>query len=66
MPDALYQRLSADDRRYALRVAQDKGRHRAFLLEKDIWVVATLAVLFDAPFAAQWSGVPRSRHGPTG
>ena len=52
MSDALYQRLSADDRRYALRVAQDKGRHRAFLLEKDIWVVATLAVLFDAPFAA--------------
>ena len=52
MPDALYQRLSADDRRYALRVAQDKGRHRAFLLEKDIRVVATLAVLFDAPFAA--------------
>ena len=44
--------LSADDRRYALRVAQDKSRHRAFLLEKDVWVVATLGVLFDAPFAA--------------
>ena len=35
-----------------MRVAQDKGRHRAFLFEKDIWVVATLGILFDAPFAA--------------
>ena len=51
MPDALYQCLSADDRRYALRVVQDKSRRRVFLLEKDIWVVATLGVLFDAPFA---------------
>ena len=50
MPDMPYQRLSIDDRRYALRVAQDKGRCRAFLFEKDIWVVATLGVLFDAPF----------------
>ncbi len=32
-------------------MAQDKSRLRAFLLEKDIWVVAALAVLFDAPFA---------------
>ena len=51
MADTIYQRLSADDRRYALRVVQDKSRLRAFLLEKDIWVVAALAVLFDAPFA---------------
>lgn len=51
MPDALYQSLSNDDRRYALRVAQDKSRHRAFLLEKDIWIVTALRVLFDAPFA---------------
>ena len=51
MPDTIYQHLSADDRRYALRVAQEKSRLRAFLLEKDIWVVAALGVLFDAPFA---------------
>ena len=51
MPDTQYQELSADDRRYALRVVQDKSRRRAFLLEKDIWVVATLGALFDAPFA---------------
>ena len=51
MPDVLYQRLSPDDRRYALRVAQDKSRRRTYLLEKDIWVVAVLEVLFAAPFA---------------
>ena len=51
MPDAPFQSLSAGDRRYALRVAQDKSPHRAFLLEKDVWIVATLGVLFDAPFA---------------
>ena len=46
-----FQSLSADNRRYALRVAQEIGKHRAHLLEKDIWVVAALGVLFDAPFA---------------
>ena len=51
MPNASYQHLSVDDRRYALRVAQDKSRRRAILFEKDIWIVATLGVLFDAPFA---------------
>ena len=50
MPDTHYQRLSASDRRYALRVAQDKSNQRAFLFEKDIWIVATLDVLFKAPF----------------
>ena len=50
MPDALFQGLSADERRYALIAAQDSSRHRAFLFEKDIWIVATLGVLFDAPF----------------
>ena len=47
-----YQGLSESDRRHALNVAQEKCRHRAFLLEKDIWIVATLGVLFDAPFAS--------------
>ena len=51
MPDAPYQRLSVEDRRLALRVAEDASGRRGFLLEKDIWVVATLDVLFSAPFA---------------
>ena len=51
MAETPFQSLSSDDRRYALRVAQEKGKHRTHLLEKDIWVVATLGVLFDAPFA---------------
>ena len=50
MPETPYQALSANDRRDALRVAEGGGPHRAFLLEKDIWVVATLHALFDAPF----------------
>ena len=46
-----YQDLSAGDRRDALRVAEREGRHKAHLLEKDIWVVATLDALFESPFA---------------
>ncbi len=52
MAEARYQDLSAADRRDALEVAGRGGSHRAHLLEKDIWVVAALGVLFDAPFAA--------------
>ncbi len=51
MAETPFQSLSAGDRLHALRVAQEKGQYRAHLLEKDIWVVATLAVLFEAPFA---------------
>ena len=51
MAEARYQDLSADDRRDALQVAEGGSDHKAYLLEKDIWVVATLGVLFDAPFA---------------
>ena len=51
MAEARYQDLSADDRRDALQVAERGSNHKAHLLEKDIWVVATLGVLFDAPFA---------------
>ena len=51
MAETPFQSLSADDRRYALRVAQEEGNHRAHLLEKDIWVVAALGILFEAPFA---------------
>ena len=51
MADARYQDLSATDRRDALEVAERSSSQKAHLLEKDIWVVATLRVLFDAPFA---------------
>ena len=50
MSETPYQALSAEDRRDALRVAEERSPHRAFLLEKDIWVVATLHALFDASF----------------
>lgn len=33
-----------------MRAVQAEGPHPAFLFEKDLWVVATLGVLFDAPF----------------
>ena len=46
-----FQDLSEDDRRDALEVAERNSSHRAHLLEKDVWVVATLDVLFGAPFA---------------
>ena len=50
MPRSHFQNLTSQDRRDALRVAQGKCRKPAYLLEKDIWVVATLRSLFDAPF----------------
>ena len=53
MAEALFQRLAAEERRHALRAAQAECPHPAFVLEKDIWVVATLGVLFDAPFGYQ-------------
>ena len=52
MAETPYHTLPANDRRDALRVAQEKSTHRAFLLEKDVWVVATLRALFDAPFGS--------------
>jgi len=51
MIEMRYQDLPANDRRYALRAAERDSGRRAFLLEKDIWVVATLRTLFEAPFA---------------
>ncbi len=51
MPETRFQDLSPDDRREALETAEEQSRYRANLLEKDIWVVATLRALFDAPFA---------------
>ena len=51
MAETRYQDLSAGDRRDALEVAERNSNHKAHLLEKDVWVVGTLGVLFDAPFA---------------
>ena len=51
MAEARYQDLSADDRRDALQVAERGSSHKAHFLEKDIWLVATLGILFDSPFA---------------
>ncbi len=51
MAETRYEDLSADDRRDALEVVERGSSHKAHLLEKDIWVVATLDALFDGPFA---------------
>ena len=51
MAEARYQDLPDADRRDALQVVERGSVHKAHLLEKDIWVVAVLDVLFDAPFA---------------
>ena len=52
MAEALYQELSVVDRRDALEVVEISSSHKANLLEKDIWVVATLNALFNAPFSS--------------
>lgn len=51
MSETPFQRLSANDRRLALQIVHETGKHRSHLLEKDIWIVAILNVLFNAPFA---------------
>ena len=51
MAEQRFQDLPPDDRRDALAVAEQSGSHRAHLLEKDVWIVATLGILFDTPFA---------------
>jgi len=52
MPDA-FLRLPAADRREVLAVAAAASGRPVHLLEKDTWVVWTLEVLFNAPFAGQ-------------
>ena len=52
MADLPFQSLSLDDRRDALEVAAGLSGRRAHLLEKDIWVVQTLAALIETPFGA--------------
>jgi len=51
MAEAFLQ-LSPDERREALEVAASASGRPVHLLEKDVWVVWSLATLFDAPFAA--------------
>ncbi|MXW40655.1 MAG: nucleotidyl transferase AbiEii/AbiGii toxin family protein [Synechococcus sp. SB0668_bin_15] len=51
MAETRFQDLSPADRRDALEVAEQSCSYRALLLEKDIWVVAALGTLFEAPFA---------------
>jgi len=51
MVEIRYQDLSSDSKRDALEVAERAGGQMAHLLEKDVWVVAILSVLFGAPFA---------------
>ena len=50
MAKAPFGRLSLGERRDALEVAERRTGHFASLFEKDMWVVATLRVLFEAPF----------------
>ena len=50
MAETSFQHLSATERRDALDVAARRGGRETFLLEKDTWVVATLRILFEAPF----------------
>jgi predicted nucleotidyltransferase component of viral defense system len=50
MPEE-FLRLPAGDRREALAVAAAASGRPVHLLEKDVWVVWALEVLFNAPFA---------------
>ena len=45
-----FQDLSRDDRRAVLKSVLGFAGHPPHLLEKDVWIVQTLSVLFDAPF----------------
>ncbi len=51
MAEARYQDLSREARRNVLKIGQLRSESGAHLLEKNVWVVATLGVLFEAPFA---------------
>ena len=50
MAEVPFLSLSTEDRRDALEVAAGLSGRRAYLLEKDFWVIQTLAVLVEAPF----------------
>ena len=50
MAETPFRSLAPADRRDALVVAANRSERRAYLLEKDIWVVETLKVLVQAAF----------------
>ena len=50
MAEAPFRSLAPGDRRYALTIAANRSKRRAYLLEKDVWVVETLRILVEAPF----------------
>ena len=52
MAETPFESLSVRDRREALNAAQQTSGRRAFLLEKDVWIVGMLRALFGAPFGA--------------
>lgn len=52
MANTLFQSLSLSDRRDALEVAASLSGRRTYLLEKDVWIVQTLAALIETPFGA--------------
>ncbi len=47
--DEVFLQLSEQDRREVLRVAADCSRRPTHLLEKDVWVVWALSVLYESP-----------------
>src|SRR5208282_5257791 len=49
MDNDAFLRLPMQDRREALSVAADRSGRPAHLLEKDVWVVWALAVLYGSP-----------------
>lgn len=51
MPEP-FLKLSRDDQREVLELAREKTDRPTHLLEKDVWVVWTLGVLFDSPLSA--------------
>ena len=51
MPETAFSSLSAREQIRALRAAAAADSGRAYLLEKDIWVVSVIRILFSAPFA---------------
>lgn len=51
MPETAFSSLSARERTRVLKAATLVDSGRAYLLEKDIWVVSVIRILFSAPFA---------------
>ena len=51
MPETAFSSLSAREQIQVLKAAAVADSDRAYLLEKDIWVVNVIRILFSAPFA---------------